>query len=173
MIPCNNNDCFLIRKLKTLFTSFWSWTRENKWIFSAKLQPSQVAYVSHCGSYKIFIYKTKSLRENVCWCLRHLAAYRIIQLDYKLPRPKREILVHPGVALSFASFLFFFYFLSFFFFFYFSWSYFWLKTVKLIALQETSLLKQNTPQNTHTPHTHTHTHTHTHWVINLQSNSWM
>ena len=161
MIPCDNNDCFLIRKLKTLFTSFWSWTRENKWIFSGKLQPSQVVYVSHCGSYKIFIYKTKSLRENVCWCLRHLAAYRIIQLDYKLPGPKREILVHPGVALSFASFLFFFYFLSFFFFF-FSWSYFWLKNVKLIALQETSLLKQNTPSEyTHTTHTHTHTHTHT------------
>lgn len=74
IIPCDNNDCFLIRKLKTLFTSFWSWTRENKWIFSGKLQPSQVVYVSHCGSYKRFIYKTKSLRENVCWCLRHLVA---------------------------------------------------------------------------------------------------
>ena len=159
MIPCNNNDCFLIRKLKTLFTSFWSWTRENKWIFSAKLQPSQVAYVSHCGSYKRFIYKTKSLRENVCWCLRHLAAYRIIQLDYKLPRPKREILVHPGVALSFASFLFFFYFLSFFFLFFVI--LFLTENRAVECATRNQSIKTKYPSDTHTPHTHTHTHTHT------------
>ena len=161
MIPCDNNDCFLIRKLKTLFTSFWSWTRENKWIFSGMLQPSQVVYVSHCGSYKIFIYKTKSLRENVCWCLRHLAAYRIIQLDYKLPGPKREILVHPGVALSFASFLFFFYFLYFFFFFFFV-ILFLTENCEVDCTTRNQSTKTKYPLRIHTHHTHTYTHTHTH-----------